>query len=132
MKNMIMIVEDNSGILEEIALLLQFSNYKVLNANNGKSALKLLSYNTPDIIISDLFMPYINGLDLLKAVRQDENNKDIPFILMTADNTKVKSLPDSNNKLTRVLVKPFSSEDLLDTIISLIYAKKNQNIKTIE
>jgi CheY-like chemotaxis protein len=122
MKKIILVVEDNDDILEEIALLLQFSDYTIINSNNGKSALGLLENNKPDVIVSDLFMPGINGLELLQKVRRDKRFADIPFIMMSADPCKLKDIDTWGYKNTRLLVKPFETEELLENIISLVNA----------
>ena len=78
----------------------------------GKAALKELKKEPYDLILSDLHMPKMNGLELLRAVRSDSNLKDIPFFIMTLDGKKDLLLEAVKEGLNDYLIKPVTSSDL--------------------
>src|SRR5262245_60840776 len=89
----VLLVDDEPQILRAYTRLLVRAGYSVENAQNGKEATELLEKQSFDVILSDISMPGMNGLDLLRAVR--ERDLDVPVLLMTGDpqlETAVKAL----------------------------------------
>jgi len=128
----VLIVEDDedSRILLEFAL--EQNKFNVFSAENGKIALELARNNLPDIIISDILMPEMDGYKLCKAIRSDENLCNIPFIFYTATYTEIE---DKQLALdlgaTKFLVKPMEIDLLLTEIKAVLnnYKNKNSNLK---
>lgn len=83
----VMVVEDDPLQLKVISMALKLAGYEVVEAKDGVEALHLLDKAAPDLIITDINMPTINGLELLKALRANPETEAIPFILATASNT---------------------------------------------
>jgi CheY-like chemotaxis protein len=81
----IMIVEDDAFVMDIYQTKLSQENFEVLSAENGLDALKKLEHdeNIPDLILLDIVMPYVDGLELLKNIKEDERLKNIPIILLT-------------------------------------------------
>lgn len=124
-KHLILCVEDNADILLNIKLILEFNDYRVITATNGKEALDMLavSKELPEVIVSDIMMPKMNGYDLFKAVSDHPHWASIPFIFLSA-----KSSPNDVRfgKMLGVddyLTKPFESEDLLAILAGKIVRK---------
>ncbi|HOV89520.1 MAG TPA: PAS domain S-box protein [Syntrophorhabdaceae bacterium] len=86
----VLIVDDNQEILNFLEIFLKANGYDVLTARNGKEALDVAHTTPPDIIISDIFMPIMDGFVLVKLWKEDENLKHIPFIVYTATYTDPK------------------------------------------
>jgi two-component system chemotaxis response regulator CheY len=84
----------------------------VTEAEDGKAALTELRKETYDLILSDLHMPNMDGLELLRAVRSDSNLKDIPFIMMTLDGKKDVLLEAVKEGLNDYLMKPVTAGPL--------------------
>lgn len=80
----ILIVEDNPLNLELFTDLLEASNYKVLNAVSANEAIDILSKNIPDIIITDIQLPEVDGIELTKIIKSNSLLKGIPVIALTA------------------------------------------------
>jgi signal transduction histidine kinase/CheY-like chemotaxis protein len=80
----ILIVEDSRVQAEILRHILESSGYVTITAENGKKALELVARKKPDLIISDVIMPVMNGYDLCKEIKNDEITREIPFILLTA------------------------------------------------
>jgi FOG: CheY-like receiver len=113
----ILIVDDFSTmrkIIRNILTQLGFKN--ILEADDGTTALEILKKEKVDLIISDWNMPKMSGLELLKAVRSDENLKDIPFIMVTAEAQKESILEAIKYKVNQYIVKPFTPETLKEKL----------------
>ncbi len=122
----ILIVEDNKQILSAVALFLQMNDYKVHTSLNGKEALDLLEKldSAPDLILSDIMMPVMNGYDFYKVIIENPKWSHIPFIFLTA-----KSDPEDIRfgKMLGVddyITKPFNEDDLLASIRGKITRSK--------
>ena len=118
-KTQILVVEDNPDLRAHISNLLK-DNYKVLNAINGKKGLELAIKAVPDLIITDLMMPEMDGIQLNEAVKNNENTSHIPVILLTAKadrDTKLESLKTGADDF---LVKPFDNEELFVRVENMI------------
>ena len=79
----ILIVEDSPTQAEELQYILEKKGYRVSAAPNGKKALEVLAGRRPDVVISDVLMPEMDGYELCKRMRADERFKHIPVILVT-------------------------------------------------
>ncbi|HEX3051671.1 MAG TPA: response regulator, partial [Aggregatilineaceae bacterium] len=85
MDTTILFVEDNEELRENAALVLGLEGYAVKLARDGREALDLLDDGfVPDLIVSDIMMPRMNGYEFFEAVRQKDHLKGVPFIFLTA------------------------------------------------
>lgn len=124
-KPQILVVEDSEDLLHYIALSLE-DEYKVLLAKDGVEAWEIANRHQPDLIVSDLMMPNMNGVELCKKVKTELNNP-IPFILLTAKQDE-KSVYDSLECGADVfIVKPFSTRLLKLRIAKLIEKEKKMH-----
>lgn len=82
-KKKIMIVEDDSFVMDIYQTKLSQEGYEVLPAENGAEAIKKLEKEIPDLVLLDIIMPYVDGLQVLRKIKADEKLKDIPVILLT-------------------------------------------------
>lgn len=82
-KKKIMIVEDDAFVMDIYSTKLNQEGYEVLPAENGAEAMKKLEKEIPDLILLDIIMPYVDGLQVLKKIKADERLKDIPVIFLT-------------------------------------------------
>lgn len=108
------LVVDDSSLMRSFAKgsLKQLKLNNVDEAENGEEALLKLKKKRYDLILSDLHMPNMNGLELLRAVRSDSNLKDIPFIIMTLDGKKDLLLEAVKEGLNDYLMKPVTAGPL--------------------
>lgn len=117
----ILIVDDYKTMLRIVRNLLKQNGYEnVEEATDGAAALAKLKESRFDLIISDWNMEPMNGLELLKAVRADEELKDIPFIMVTAESKTENVLAAKEAKVSNYIVKPFNAATLkqkLDTVL---------------
>jgi two-component system chemotaxis response regulator CheY len=113
----ILIVDDFATmrkIIRNILTQLGFKN--ILEADDGTTALEILKKEKVDLIISDWNMPKMSGIELLKAVRSDENLKDVPFVMVTAEAQKENILEAIKYKVNQYIVKPFTPETLKEKL----------------
>lgn len=121
----ILFVDDNPDMHQYIGrLLMQVNGWQVQFAGNGREALEAIEKQPPDLILTDIIMPQMDGLELLKSVRTNNATKHIPVILLTAragNETKVEGIIKGADDY---LVKPFSAKELI--------ARVQTNLKLIK
>lgn len=106
----ILVVEDDSAVRNLISTTLQTHNYKYLIATNGEAAILEASSHNPDIILLDLGLPDIDGIEIIKKVRSWSNMPIIVISARSEDSDKIKALDAGADDY---LTKPFSVEELL-------------------
>jgi two-component system sensor histidine kinase/response regulator len=109
----ILLVDDEVNLRDTITDLLILNNYTVKTAVNGQEALEILDYWTPDIIISDIMMPIMDGYLFYEKVKDSSMLNQIPFIFLTAKNDKMEKEKCMLNGVNLFISKPFKIEDLL-------------------
>lgn len=119
MPKTILIVDDSESIRTILRLTLQFSGYGILEAEDGKQACEILECSPCDLVITDIAMPVMTGIDLLKKIREDLNRADLPVIIFTAE--KAYQHEDLLKKgATKLMEKPISPRELLDIVKNLL------------
>ena len=101
--------------------------YNVSEASNGKDAWKAICRTHPDIVISDIMMPTMNGLELCEKIKADPRTADIPVILLTAQSSNQHKLEGLEAGALEFISKPFNFEILVSTINSALKFQKNVN-----
>ena len=113
----ILVVDDFSTMRKIIKNILNQLGFKnIIEADDGTTALEILKKEKVGLIISDWNMPKMNGLELLKAVRSNEETKDIPFIMVTAEAQKENILEAIKYKVNQYIIKPFTPETLKEKL----------------
>ncbi|WP_346854737.1 response regulator [uncultured Draconibacterium sp.] len=107
----ILVAEDNKLILETIYRTLQRENYEVFKVVDGKECLDFLEENEVDLIITDLYMPVVNGHDVISILRNDRNNKT-PILVLSAAGAEDNVLKAFELGADDFMVKPFSLTEL--------------------
>ena len=117
-QNMKILTVDDFSTMRRIIrnMLRQLGYSNIVEAEDGVEALSLLQREKVDFVISDWNMPNMNGLDLLKAIRADENLKPIPVLLVTAEALKEYIVEAVKAGVNNYVVKPFTAETLQEKI----------------
>jgi CRP-like cAMP-binding protein/CheY-like chemotaxis protein len=112
----ILIIEDNQEVRENVAEILELSNYEVFTAENGKVGVQLANKNKPDLIICDVMMPELDGFGVLHILSKKPQTASIPFIFLTAKAEKTDFRKGMNLGADDYITKPFDDAELLDAI----------------
>lgn len=120
----ILLVEDNSDMAEYVVSILEENHFKVHHADNGKTGLEKLSHIKPDLILSDIMMPEMDGMTFLKEVRELPDFSDTPTIFLSALSGIDKQIEGLRLGVNDYLVKPFNPEELICRIQNLIEFRK--------
>ncbi|MEK7312745.1 MAG: HD domain-containing phosphohydrolase [Chloroflexota bacterium] len=115
-RKQILLVEDSRDIRDVLVNTLETERYTVYQAENGQAALKVLQLVTPDLIISDINMPRMNGIEFYKAVRQNPVWTAIPFIFLSANNTPEDVQAGRSLGVEDYLTKPIDPRDLVSIV----------------
>jgi DNA-binding NtrC family response regulator len=113
-KPTVLIVDDEAGILESLEILLRTSGFSPMIAHGGKRGLELIEQSNPDIILTDIRMPVVTGVEVLAAARA--KLPDVPVILMTAQATLQSAMQAVNEGAFYYIQKPFRNDELLAII----------------
>jgi len=119
----ILLVEDNTDIANYISTCLG-QTYKLLFAFNGIEGIKKAQKHVPDIVITDLMMPKMDGYELTKALQENDSTNHIPVIILTAKSQQEDRLAGFRMGADAYLTKPFQREELLMRIEKLIEKRK--------
>jgi DNA-binding NtrC family response regulator len=111
LKPSVLIVDDESGILDSLNILLRNEGFAPRLAHGGKEGLEKISEMSPDIVLTDIRMPHVSGVDILAAAR--EADPDVPVILMTAQATLQSAMQAVNAGAYYYIQKPFRNDELV-------------------
>jgi two-component system response regulator ChvI len=120
----IALVDDDKNILASVSMLLEQEGYHVRTFADGASALTALSATPPDLAILDIKMPRMDGLELLRRLRQ---NGDLPVIFLTSKDEEIDELMGLNAGADDYIRKPFSQRLLLERVKAVL--RRSENIK---
>lgn len=125
-KKRILAVDDTAIILTRISNTLG-NDYEVITVNSGVRALKYLEQEKPDLILLDIQMGQKDGIETLKEIRAMKDRADIPVIMLTGVEDKEIVLKSAKLGICDYILKPFSSEDLLDRIHLVLIQQEQKN-----
>ncbi len=115
----VLVVDDEPDILDILDVLLQGAGYTVLKASHGAEALThLAAHGAPDVILTDLMMPWMDGVTLVRILAADEARRAIPIIVMTAAPLSVQMRSELVGRT--VIKKPLRPETLLAAIEAVV------------
>lgn len=126
-KQKILVIEDEPQILEFLSIALSINGYEVITACDGVEGLKLALSLSPDLIISDIMMPLMDGYKLLEEIRNHPETATTPMLLLSARSDKNDIRHGMNLGADDYLTKPFDIDDLLSAIKSQL--EKKHSIK---
>ena len=112
----ILVIEDEQTIRDNISEILNAEDYDVITAENGLTGVIQAIKQSPDLIISDVTMPELDGYGVISALRKNPRTKYIPLIFLTARTECSHSLLGKSLGASFYLAKPFSRQDLLKVI----------------
>ncbi len=120
MSKQILIVDDSESIRKVLKFSLENAGYQVFVAIDGSEALNFLDGRSIDLLLTDYHMPNVNGLELTVRVRQIDNYKRIPILILTTENQRDMMKEAKDAGATGWLMKPFDTQKLLQTLRKVI------------
>lgn len=115
-KKIIVVVEDEPDTAEMLAEMVRLGGYRVYKTYDGEEGITLISRLKPDVVVLDIMMPDMSGIDLLKYLRQTEAMANIPVILVSALNTPEGVQEGLDAGANAYLSKPVAYDDFIETI----------------
>ena len=124
MSQLILVVEDEDIIRNDIMTSLLLSDYQVFEARNGKEALEKIKLHLPDLIISDIMMPVLDGYSLLTELQKDPETASIPFLFLSAKTDRNDLRTGMNLGADDYITKPFDIQELILAVKSRLKKHK--------
>jgi len=119
----ILIADDDQAVLDILDDLFSAEGYQTLRAGHGAEARAILESTRPDLIVTDLVMPVLNGLDLCRAVLANPVTQTIPLVLISGHDSALQSVDFPYASVVR---KPFDLDEILNVVVALIGAPSEQ------
>lgn len=116
MPKLIMTADDSASVRQMVAFTLKQNGYEVIEAVDGQDALQKLGAKKVDMLLTDLNMPKLDGIGLIKGVRASALNKFIPIVMLTTESQDSKKAEGKAAGATGWIVKPFKPEQLLAVV----------------
>ena len=120
MPSRILVVDDEKDIVDLVAYNLEKEGYETLKALDGESALRLIRTKSPDLVVLDLMLPGIQGLEICKRIRSDPETAAIPIIMLTAKGAEIDRVIGLEVGADDYVTKPFSVKELLARIKAVL------------
>lgn len=118
--NKIVIVDDEEEIRELVADVLEADNFKVIKCADTDEGYKRILKSKPDLVILDVKMPQIGGIELCRLLRSDPSTKNIPVIMLTVESTETDKVIGLGVGADDYITKPFSNKELVARIKALL------------
>jgi two-component system chemotaxis response regulator CheY len=116
MAKCILVVDDSETVRQVLQMSLANAGFDVVEAEDGVDALNKLSGAQVDMLITDLNMPNMDGLELIKKVREEGSHRFTPIVMLTTESSEVKKLAGREAGASGWIVKPFKPEQLLKVV----------------
>lgn len=115
-KEKILVVDDSPTVVEIVKSILESEGYEVLTAGDGLEGLNKARNEAPDLIILDVMLPKMQGYQVCRLLKFDDNYKDIPVIMYTSKDQEESKTTGMKTGADAYLIKPVEPEKLLDTV----------------
>lgn len=116
MSKRVMTVDDSATVRQVLQMTLEGAGYQVLQAVDGVDALRKLASESVDMLVTDLNMPNMDGITLIRQVRQDPANRFMPIVMLTTESQPEKKQEGKAAGASGWIVKPFRPEQLLAVV----------------
>ena len=116
----ILIVDDEQDIVELLSYNLEKEKFSIVKAYDGEAALELVQSQKPDLMILDLMLPKMNGLDVCKAIRRNPETANLPIIMLTAKGEEIDKIIGLEIGADDYITKPFSIKELIARVRAIL------------
>ena len=119
--NTILIIDDNKDYRTNLMEILKFENYATLEAENGQIGLQMIHQHSPNLILCDIDMPVMNGIEVLKTAKADPVLAKIPFLMVTGSSDEQTLKASRDLAVEAYLTKPISIPEFLSTVAYFLF-----------
>lgn len=112
----VMIVDDSATVRQVLQMTLAQAGYEIIEAVDGEDALKLFPESNIDMLVTDLNMPNVDGIDLIKQVRKNKGNRFMPIVMLTTESQPERKKQGKEAGASGWITKPFKPEQLLSIV----------------
>jgi two-component system, chemotaxis family, chemotaxis protein CheY len=116
MNKTILVVDDSQSLRNLVKLILENEGFRILLAENGKEALEKMTSNEIQLLVTDLHMPVMDGMELVRNVRKSEAYRYIPILILTTETNSQIKIKAKELGATGWITKPFDNEKLIKVI----------------
>jgi DNA-binding response OmpR family regulator len=129
-KTVILIVEDDPVLLRILCKIVEMGGYEPVGAQNAKAALKQIKETPPELILEDIVLPDLNGVELIQCIRRIEGYETIPVIFLSASQERIETAKFTDKINDEYFLKPLKPSQLLMVINEMLSASSSlQNLK---
>jgi two-component system chemotaxis response regulator CheY len=121
MSKLALVVDDSTSMRQMIAFTLQSAGYQVVECGDGKDALGKVSGKAMNLVVTDLNMPVMDGITLIRELRKLPNFKFTPILMLTTESQDAKKQEGKSAGATGWLVKPFNPDQLLQIVSKVVH-----------
>lgn len=119
-KQTILVVDDEKDLLDLIEYNLKKEGFDVLRAENGEKGIEVAKQNSPDLVLLDIMMPKMDGMEAVEVMRNDDDLKNIPIIFLTARSDEKTEVEGLNKGADDYITKPISTKKLISRIKAVL------------
>ena len=116
----ILVIEDEDFLRNNIKKMLELKGHQCQTAENGLQGVEILKNFTPDLIVCDVMMPFMDGFEVLENVKANPQTQNIPFVFLTARADAIDKIKGAEMGASQYLTKPFSMIDLINAIQTVL------------
>ena len=120
----VLVVDDDPVIMRLLEVNFEMEGYTVLTATDGEQALERVRSHGPDLVVCDIMMPKVNGLEVVERLRADESTKGLPVILLSAKAQASEVQKGLDAGADDYITKPFDPLELIERVQALLHASR--------
>ncbi|MHC5022362.1 MAG: response regulator [Planctomycetota bacterium] len=120
----ILIVDDERHITHVVKYKLEAAGHRVIVASNGREAFEAARQHVPDLVITDYQMPLMSGVELARALRENDSTDRVPVLMVTGRGHRLPASELQETNIRFLMAKPFSPRELLESVDEIIRGKK--------
>lgn len=120
MSRTILTVDDSASVRQMVGFTLKRAGYDVVEAYDGRDALAKLTHQPVQMVIADLNMPNMDGIELIRQLRREPNHRFVPIIMLTTESEPAKKQAGREAGATGWIVKPFTPEQLVAVVAKVL------------
>jgi CheY-like chemotaxis protein len=126
MPHRVLVVDDDPHVLQLLRVNFELEGYDVDSANNGEEALKRIAAQKPDVLVCDVMMPGMNGLEVVERVRSEPTTAKLPIVMVSAKAQQADLTAGGAAGADAYVTKPFDPQDLLDAVAKVLKRKPSR------